>query len=118
MNSHHKRPTVREPDNRFVKALRVIGVSFRQSIVFKHLRDLYGKQVDEKAKQLKEDGITTSLQGSKEDDYLTIHIATGLIGAALLNEKTETQIDQSFPEHCQSEPIGEKLYLVDEAAKM
>lgn len=117
MNTQANNGTVRETVISCLEAPRLKGVSTRQFIEFKRLRDLYEKQVEEKSRNLKEDIVPTSLRASIEDDDLNIFIAAGWIDAESIDTITERQILQCIEERCKRVTTGEHLYLVDQAVK-
>lgn len=109
--------TARETVISCVEAPRLKGVSIRQFIEFRRLRDLYEKQVLEKRRHIKEDIIPTFLRASIEDDDLRICIAAGWIDASSIEQITEEQIRQCIDERCKRETTGEQLYLVHQSVK-
>lgn len=76
------------------------GLSTRQFIEFKRLRDLYEKQVEEMSKHLKEYIVPTSLRAPIEDFDLSAFIAAGRIDAASIPELTERKIRLCIDEWC------------------
>lgn len=94
MCAEGKKMTVRETVISCVKAPRLKGVSTRRFIDFKRLRDLYEKQVAEKARHLNENIVNTSLRASIEDNDLHTIIAAGWIEAPSIDEITISQIKQ------------------------
>lgn len=77
---------------RFIEASKLRVVSRTHFIVPKELRELYEKQLKEKARHPKYEIIPISYRASIEIDDLRIFIAAGWIDCACIDELTESQI--------------------------
>lgn len=116
MNQERK-STIKETVIRCVEAPRLKGVSTRNFIEFKRLRELYEKQIEEKGTQLQGDIIPTSYRACIEDVDLEIFLAAGWIKAPSIDQLTEAQIRQCIDERRKKGVNGEQLYLVDQAVR-
>lgn len=72
MSSSNEKATAKEMVIKCIEELRLKGVVTRHFTEFKRLQDLYGKQIEEKGRQLKEETVPTSYKASIEDEDLEI----------------------------------------------
>lgn len=106
MNTHDKIATMHKTVINHVEAPSLKSVFTRPFIKIKRLTVLYQKQVEEKARNLKEIVFLTSLRASMEDGDSSILIAARWIDAPRVDEITARQIALCFAKHCKREAIG------------